>query len=85
MLHQTSRVPAEVLGRWDEAMDVISEAAHAAYRDFVDHPGLSDFFSAATPVDVGRLTDPAVPVKDAVLFRTARPDAHPGQAPVTRA
>ena len=51
LLHQTSRVPAEVLGRWDEAMDVISEAAHAAYRDFVDHPGLSDFFSAATPVD----------------------------------
>ncbi len=51
LLHQTSRVPPEVLGRWDEAMDVVSEAAHAAYRDFVDHPGLSEFFSAATPVD----------------------------------
>ncbi|MGH3771463.1 MAG: phosphoenolpyruvate carboxylase, partial [Pseudonocardiaceae bacterium] len=51
LLHQTSRVPPEVLARWDEAMDVVSGAAHAAYRDFVGLPGLSEFFSAATPVD----------------------------------
>lgn len=51
LLHQTSRVPLEVLDRWDEAMDVVSGAAHAAYRDFVGLPGLSEFFSAATPVD----------------------------------
>ncbi|MGQ0717869.1 MAG: phosphoenolpyruvate carboxylase [Pseudonocardiales bacterium] len=51
LLHQTSRVPPEVLAQWDEAMDVVSGAAHAAYRDFVDLPGLSEFFSAATPVD----------------------------------
>lgn len=51
LLHQTSRVPLEVLARWDEAMDVVSGAAHAAYRDFVGLPGLSEFFSAATPVD----------------------------------
>ncbi|HEY6424480.1 MAG TPA: phosphoenolpyruvate carboxylase [Pseudonocardiaceae bacterium] len=51
LLHQTSRVPAEVLARWDEAMDVVSGAAHAAYRAFVDLPGLSEFFSGATPVD----------------------------------
>jgi phosphoenolpyruvate carboxylase len=51
LLHQTSRVPAEVLARWDEAMDVVSGAAHAAYRAFVDLPGLSEFFSSATPVD----------------------------------
>ncbi|MGH3866173.1 MAG: phosphoenolpyruvate carboxylase [Pseudonocardiaceae bacterium] len=51
LLHQTSRVPAEVLAQWDEAMDVVSSAAHAAYRDFVGRPGLSEFFSAATPVD----------------------------------
>jgi phosphoenolpyruvate carboxylase len=51
LLHQTSRVPSGVLARWDEAMDVVSSAAHAAYRDFVGLPGLSEFFSAATPVD----------------------------------
>jgi phosphoenolpyruvate carboxylase len=51
LLHQTSRVPLEVLERWDEAMDVVSSAAHAAYRHFIGLPGLSDFFSAATPVD----------------------------------
>jgi phosphoenolpyruvate carboxylase len=51
LLHQTSRVPLEVLERWDEAMDVVSSAAHTAYRDFVGLPGLSDFFSAATPVE----------------------------------
>ncbi len=51
LLHQTSRVPPEVLDRWDEAMDVVSSAAHAAYREFVGLPGLGEFFSAATPVD----------------------------------
>ena len=51
LLHQTSRVPPEVLARWDEVMDVVSGAAHAAYRDFVSLPGLSEFFSTATPVD----------------------------------
>ncbi|MBV8541396.1 MAG: phosphoenolpyruvate carboxylase [Pseudonocardiales bacterium] len=51
LLHQTSRVPTEVLARWDEAMDVVSTAAHTAYRDFIGLPGLSEFFSAATPVD----------------------------------
>jgi phosphoenolpyruvate carboxylase len=51
LLHQTSRVPPEALARWDEAMDVVSGAAYAAYRDFVSLPGLSEFFSAATPVD----------------------------------
>lgn len=51
LLHQTSRVPPEVLAQWDEAMDVVSTAAHIAYRDFVGLPGLSEFFSAATPVN----------------------------------
>ncbi|MEO7196122.1 MAG: phosphoenolpyruvate carboxylase [Pseudonocardiaceae bacterium] len=51
LLHQTSRVSSEVLAQWDETMDVVSGAAHAAYRDFVSLPGLSEFFSAATPVD----------------------------------
>jgi phosphoenolpyruvate carboxylase len=64
LLHQTSRVPSEVLARWDEAMDVVSGAAHAAYRDFVGLPGLSEFFSAATPVDeLGLLNVGSRPVR----------------------
>ncbi|NMO90646.1 phosphoenolpyruvate carboxylase [Actinomycetospora sp. TBRC 11914] len=51
LLHQTSRVPADQLKRWDEAMDVISDAAQAAYSELIDHDGLPDFFTQATPVD----------------------------------
>ena len=51
LLHQTSRVPPATLARWDEAMQVVSEAAQAAYREFVGHPRLPEFFTSATPVD----------------------------------
>ncbi|MDL5156640.1 phosphoenolpyruvate carboxylase [Actinomycetospora termitidis] len=51
LLHQTSRVPADQLKRWDEAMDVISDAAQAAYEELVGHEGLPNFFTQATPVD----------------------------------
>ena len=51
LLHQTSRVPADQLKRWDEAMDVISDAAQSAYSELIDHDGLPNFFTQATPVD----------------------------------
>jgi phosphoenolpyruvate carboxylase len=51
LLHQTSRVPASTLDRWNEAMQVVSEAAQTAYREFVGHPRLPEFFTSATPVD----------------------------------
>ena len=51
LLHQTSRVPSSSLKRWDEAMEVVSSAAQAAYREFVGRPGLPEFFTSATPVD----------------------------------
>ena len=51
LLHQTSRVPADQLKRWDEAMDVISDAAQQAYSELIDHDGLPNFFTQATPVD----------------------------------
>ena len=51
LLHQTSRVEASTLGRWDEAMDVISDAAQEAYEQLISHEGLPDFFTQATPVD----------------------------------
>lgn len=51
LLHQTSRVSEETLERWDEAMDVVSDAAQEAYEKLVGHEGLPDFFTQATPVD----------------------------------
>ncbi len=51
LLHRVSRQPTEVLDRWTEAMEVVSEAAHAAYRDLVEADGLVDYFLSATPVE----------------------------------
>lgn len=51
LVHRAARVPAATLARWDEAMNVISEAARAAYRQFVADPSLPAFFAAATPVE----------------------------------
>ncbi|HEX2369593.1 MAG TPA: phosphoenolpyruvate carboxylase [Acidimicrobiia bacterium] len=51
LLHRASRQPKEVLDRWTEVMEVVSEAAHIAYRDLVEDPGMVRFFLAATPVE----------------------------------
>ena len=51
LLHQTSRVEEETLARWDEAMDVVSDAAQTAYGELIGHEGLPNFFTQATPVD----------------------------------
>ena len=51
VLHRTSRIDEERLVRFDAAMDLISEAAAASYRELVDDPKLGAFFSAATPVE----------------------------------
>jgi phosphoenolpyruvate carboxylase len=49
--HQSSRWDGATLDRWDAAMNLVSDAARAAYRELVGHPGLPEFFSTATPVD----------------------------------
>ena len=50
LLHRTSRHDASVLRRWDEAMDVVSAAAYAAYRELTATADLVPYFLASTPV-----------------------------------
>jgi phosphoenolpyruvate carboxylase len=50
-LHTAPRQSVEALARWDAAMDVVSDAAEAAYRRLVEDPDLPAYFFASTPVD----------------------------------
>jgi phosphoenolpyruvate carboxylase len=51
VLHRTSLLPADILGTWNETMDLVAGQAQLAYRGLVGDPGLVPFFVAATPVD----------------------------------
>ncbi|MEX2655781.1 MAG: phosphoenolpyruvate carboxylase [Acidimicrobiia bacterium] len=51
LLHRVSRQPKEVLTRWTETMELISQAAFTAYRDLVDTEGLVEYFLSSTPVE----------------------------------
>jgi len=73
LLHTTSRVSDGQLARWDAAMDVISDAAYAAYRALMDDPDLAAYFWTCTPAEqLGALNIGSRPSR--------RPDADAGLA-----
>jgi phosphoenolpyruvate carboxylase len=52
LLHTTPSVDLQRLARWDDTMDVASDAAFAAYRSLVEDPDLPAYFWAATPTEL---------------------------------
>jgi phosphoenolpyruvate carboxylase len=51
LFHNESRLRPEQLARWDEVMDLVSDAAAAAYGELIGDPSLVPYFLQSTPVD----------------------------------
>ncbi|MGK2875811.1 MAG: phosphoenolpyruvate carboxylase [Nocardioides sp.] len=63
-LHRTSLLPADVLGEWNQAMDVVAGSGQTAYEALVADASLVPFFVAATPVnELGKLNIGSRPSK----------------------
>ncbi|HSI79269.1 MAG TPA: phosphoenolpyruvate carboxylase [Solirubrobacterales bacterium] len=52
VLHRAPTQPAKTLERWSDAMDTVSGAAHARYRELLEDPDLPAYYFASTPVEL---------------------------------
>jgi phosphoenolpyruvate carboxylase len=52
VLNRRPRQDPADLARWDACMDLVSAAAHRAYRAFVEHEDLPTYFLTSTPVEL---------------------------------
>jgi phosphoenolpyruvate carboxylase len=50
-LHRESRHGPDILARWDETMELVSQGAYRAYRELVDDSALVPYFLTSTPVE----------------------------------
>lgn len=51
LLHREGRNSPAAIERWNGVMEVMSDAAFAAYRSFITAPGLVAYFRTSTPVE----------------------------------
>ena len=51
LAHRAPRHDEETITRWYSIMDDMADDAYAAYRRFVETPGLVDYFTTSTPVE----------------------------------
>ncbi len=49
--HRSPRHDDTTLSAWNEVMELMSSEAYAAYRAFIDAPGLVEYFQTSTPVE----------------------------------
>ncbi|MEV4628952.1 phosphoenolpyruvate carboxylase [Micromonospora sp. NPDC049523] len=52
LLHTYPRQPAEMLERWDDTMELVSDSAFRSYRSLVENPDLPAYFWASTPTEL---------------------------------
>ena len=51
LAHRTPRHDESTIARWHSIMDELADNAYAAYRHFVETPGLVEYFTTSTPVE----------------------------------
>jgi phosphoenolpyruvate carboxylase len=49
--HRVPRHDDETMAEWNHVMEQMSEAAFRAYREFLERPGLVEYFTTSTPVE----------------------------------